>query len=66
MLVCTFTLVSRVLGQSHVDLGLKLIAQVTVLETGRQKCQYTFSTFISELYARTCIIPPLLLLDFLN
>lgn len=36
MLVCTFTLVSRVLGQSHVDLGLKLITQVTVLETGGQ------------------------------
>lgn len=45
MLVCTFALVSRVLGQSHVDLGLELIAQVTVLETG-PKCQYAFSTFI--------------------
>lgn len=31
MLVCTFTLVSRVLGQSHVDLGLELITQVAVL-----------------------------------
>lgn len=45
MLVCTFALVSRVLGQSHVDLGLELIAQVTVLETG-PKCQYAFSTFV--------------------
>ena len=35
MLVCTFTLVSRVLGQSHVDLGLELIAQVAVLESQR-------------------------------
>lgn len=42
MLVCTFTLVSRVLGQSHVDLGLKLITQVTVLETGGQTWQYIF------------------------
>lgn len=31
MLVCTFTLVSRVLGQSHIDLGLELITQVAVL-----------------------------------
>lgn len=31
MLVCTFTLVSRVLGQSHINLGLELIAQVAVL-----------------------------------
>lgn len=45
MLVCTFALVSRVLGQSHIDLGLELIAQVTVLETG-PKCQYTFSAFV--------------------
>lgn len=31
MLVCTFTLVSRVLGQSHINLGLELVAQVAVL-----------------------------------
>lgn len=32
MLVRTFTLVGRVLGQSHVDLGLELVTQVAVLE----------------------------------
>lgn len=35
MLVCTFTLVSRVLGQSHIDLGLELITQVAVLQNER-------------------------------
>jgi len=35
MLVRSFALVSRVLGQSHVDLGLELVAQVTVLEARR-------------------------------
>lgn len=36
MLVCTFTLVSRVLGQSHIDLGLELVTQVAVLESRKQ------------------------------
>lgn len=37
MLVCTFSLVSRVLGQSHIDLGLELITQVAVLENKETK-----------------------------
>lgn len=32
MLVRTFTLVCRVLGQSHVDLGLEFVAEIAVLE----------------------------------
>lgn len=31
MLVRTFALVGRVLGQGHVDLGLELITQIAVL-----------------------------------
>lgn len=37
MLVCTFALVGRVLGQSNVDLGLELIPQVTVLDAEKKK-----------------------------
>lgn len=37
MLVCTFALVGRVLGQSNVDLGLELIPQVTVLDAAKNK-----------------------------
>lgn len=76
MLVCAFTLVSRVLGQSHINLGLKLIAQVAVLRTGGQKhyCRHIL-IFISKLYAKTSqslliqnyyIIPSSFLLDLFN
>lgn len=40
MLVCAFTLVCRVLGQSHINLWLELVAQVAVLETQIQQCQH--------------------------
>lgn len=42
MLVRTFTLVGRVLGQSHVDLGLELVTQVTVLENREQQTHELF------------------------
>lgn len=44
MLVCTFALVSRVLGQSHIDLGLELVAQIAVLLNRRTETSLEIRT----------------------
>lgn len=58
MLIRTFSLVSGILRQGHVDLRLELISQITVLHLQRTLEKQVEASYLEKVTTDQCILKP--------